>query len=190
MKALILNGSQRGDVAAQKVKAALEGMLAGAGWEAEAVDLADEKIAYCTGCFGCWIKTPGECVVDDYSREFARKVVQSDLMVLVTPVTFGGYSSELKKAMDHLIPDIMPYFVLIDGEMHHARRYDRYPSLLGVGLLSEADEAAAAIFGRLVERNAYNFYSPAYATCTIVRSRTDSLERDLAVTLGKVGVTA
>jgi len=190
MKAFIVNGSQPGDTAAEKVKGALAAKLAGAGWEAEAVDLADKKIAYCTGCFGCWIKTPGECVVDDYSREFARKVVQSDLVVLLTPVTFGGYSSELKKVVDHMIPDIMPYFVLIHGEMHHGKRYDRYPSLLGIGLLPEADEAAAAIFGRLVERNAYNFYSPTYATCTFVRSRMDGLERDLAATLGKVGVTA
>jgi len=49
------------------------------------------------GCFGCWNKTPGTCVMKDDSAKIAKAVVNSDLLIFLTPITFGGYSSELKK---------------------------------------------------------------------------------------------
>ena len=29
------------------------------------IDLSSLNIANCTGCFGCWTKTPGKCVIRD-----------------------------------------------------------------------------------------------------------------------------
>ena len=31
----------------------------------ELIDLSALKIANCVGCFGCWTKTPGKCVIRD-----------------------------------------------------------------------------------------------------------------------------
>lgn len=72
------------------------------GWEVEPFILHDMEIHH-WGCFGCWVQTPGVCVIDDAGRDVARAVIQSDLAVFLIPVTFGGYSSELKKAVDRLI---------------------------------------------------------------------------------------
>jgi multimeric flavodoxin WrbA len=44
--------------------------------------------------------TPGECVIKDAGCDVARDVSHSDLVILLTPMSFGGYSSELKKAVD------------------------------------------------------------------------------------------
>lgn len=33
--------------------------------DAAAVDLSALRIANCVGCFGCWTKTPGRCVIRD-----------------------------------------------------------------------------------------------------------------------------
>jgi multimeric flavodoxin WrbA len=190
MKALILNGSGHGDEAAEQVKSTLKAMLGRAGWTVEAIDTTDKKIATCTGCFGCWVKTPGECVIKDEGRDITRKVVESDLFILVSPITFGGYSSGLKKAMDRLIPAIMPYFVMVHGEIHHKKRYDRYPGMLAVGLLQDRDDVEADIFMRLVERNAINFHSPVHGAMAIERSRVGDCGAGLAALLSKAGVSA
>ena len=29
------------------------------------IDLSSLRIANCVGCFGCWTKTPGKCVIRD-----------------------------------------------------------------------------------------------------------------------------
>jgi len=51
--------------------------------------LSNRTLGSCTGCFQCWLKTPGLCVIDDDGRLLAGKFIQSDLVVLLTPVTFG-----------------------------------------------------------------------------------------------------
>ena len=81
----------------------------------------------CIGCFACWLKTPGICVETDEGRAIAEAVVHSDTVIIVAPVTFGGYSSEIKKAQDRWIPLILPDFGVYHREIHHKPRYDRYP---------------------------------------------------------------
>ena len=167
-KALVLNGMPAAGGAGEALRDALLAELRVGNWENREFILRDEKIAYCIGCYGCWIKTPGECLVDDAGREVAKSLVQSDLVVFLTPVTFGGYSSELKKALDRIIPIISPFFAKVDGETHHVKRYDRYPKMLALGLLPEADDASAAVFKTVHSRNAINAHAPAAAAATVV----------------------
>ncbi len=85
-------------------------------WEAENLILRDIDIAPCVGCFGCWLQTPGISLIDDAAREVTRKIMGSDLVAYVTPITFGGYLSDLKKALDRSIGLISPFFTRIGGE--------------------------------------------------------------------------
>lgn len=141
----------------------LEAEMSSAGYDVEILTLREMEIAHCLGCFNCWVKTPGQCVVEDGSREVARAVISSDLVVFLTPVTFGGYSFELKKALDRIICLVMPFFTRIDGEVHHVPRYVHFPSLLAVGLEAEKNLDTEEIFGKLVTRNAINMHSPAHS---------------------------
>lgn len=81
--------------------------------------LREMKLAHCLGCFNCWVKTPGMCVEADAGRDIAKAVIRSDVAVLLTPVTFGGYSPELKKTFDRFIQLISPFFQMDHGEVHH-----------------------------------------------------------------------
>lgn len=123
--------------------------------------LRDERLAFCQGCFECWTKTPGVCRADDAGRTIAQATIGSHLAVWLTPVTFGGYSSQLKKAVDRLIGLISPFFALIDGETHHEPRYERYPAMLVLGHLPEFDPEQARVFVHLAHRNAINLHAPA-----------------------------
>ena len=163
MYATILNGGPADDSGIEAVQAILAEELGGAGWTLEPIVLRDMAIAPCCGCFGCWVQTPGECVIRDGADRIPRALVRSDLAVLLTPVTFGGYSSDLKKALDRSIGLVSPFFMRIRGEVHHRPRYPRYPRLLGVGTLPEPDADVAQLFRSLVQRNALNMHVPVAA---------------------------
>jgi multimeric flavodoxin WrbA len=109
-------------------------------------------------------------VIDDDGRETTRKAIQSDLLVFLTPVTFGGYSSELKKAIDRTIPISLPYFESYKGQIHHKKRYKKYPKLLVIGVQEPGLEGEET-FLALAERNRLNFRPPTYAAGVFHRDK-------------------
>ena len=175
MHALVLNGALAGDERLRIVEDAVDSTLSASNWIVERIQLRDVFIAYCKGCFDCWVKTPGLCATRDGADDVTRAFVCSDMVVLLSPITFGGYSSELKKALDRSIGMVSPFFTRVEGEVHHKARYARYPALLGIGVSEDRDPEDMQIFARLVGRNAINFHAPAHAVCVV--SRDDSLEQ-------------
>ena len=139
MKAIILNGSRDNDTTGERLRAALQTKLQERGWEVEHILLREKNIGNCAGDFYCWVRSPGVCNVNDDNRDLAASIINSDLMIYLTPVTFGGYSSELKRMVDHQIQNILPFFAKVEGETHHRPRYARYPDFLAVGWLDQAD---------------------------------------------------
>jgi len=175
MRALVLNGALSGDDTLDPIEQVIGATLTARGCSVERVRLRHVFIAYCQGCFGCWVETPGVCTTKDGASRIARELVRSDLLVLLSPITFGGYSSEIKKALDRFIGLVSPFFARIDGEVHHRARYARYPALVVIGVSEDRDPEEAAIFTRLVARNALNFRSPAYSVSIV--SKDDSEEQ-------------
>lgn len=171
MNATILNGALPGDSFVDAIGTALQEALRTAGWTVAPWTLRDAKSAYCLGCFECWTKTPGQCRIADAGRDVAASVIGSDLAIYLTPITFGGYSSELKKVVDRIICLISPFFTHIDGEVHHRARYDRYPVLLGVGVLPAPHPAQEQIFHTLIGRNAINMHVPAHHSAVVYRDQ-------------------
>ncbi len=154
---------------ADAVDVALAPQLTRRGYEIARHDLTAVDVPACKGDFGCWTVTPGICVQGGPHRELARDMFRSDLIVSLTPITFGGYSSALKRQLDHCIPLISPSFTKVDGETHHVPRYKRFPDVLTVGLLEEPDPVAAAVFERLVRRNVLNMHTCRFASACLTR---------------------
>ena len=179
MRAVILNGSHHGDQASAVLHEVVAGELAARGWEVEPFVLRDLQIAFCIGCFGCWERTPGECLVDDAGRDVARAMMRGDLVVYLTPVTFGGYSSQLKKAVDRLNCLLQPFFTAVGGETRHLARYDRYPALLGIGVLAHPDGESERLFTSLVVRNAGNLHARGHAVGVVGPGDSSAAMRDV-----------
>ena len=173
MKAILLDGSGAIDSTGERIRAALAAELQTQGWDVEHIALRDKKIGNCAGDFFCWVRSPGVCNVDDDNRPIAAALAASDLMVYLTPVTFGGYSSGLKRMVDHQIQNVLPFFAKIEGETHHHKRYQKNPDLLAVGWLDAPDAQAEAVFRQLVQRNAINFHSEKFASGVAVASQPD-----------------
>jgi len=164
MKALILNGEELDGLSLNQISKTIKEELKSNNTQVEEILLKEKEIADCLGCFKCWVKTPGICIIDDYGREAAAKVINSDLLIFLSPIIFGSYSFQLKKALDRMIPLISPYFKKVKGEIHHKKRYSKYPSLLVIGIGNEMNEekikTQSEIFKKLAVRNSINFYSP------------------------------
>ena len=62
MKTLVLN------TLGKAVLEQIQTLLPKSGGEMEIVDTTDMKIAHCAGCNQCWLKTPGICMMLNYSE--------------------------------------------------------------------------------------------------------------------------
>ena len=160
MKALILDGFQNVDESIESISKGIIETLKEHSWVVESISLKEYNITPCQGCFECWVKTPGTCKTDDYGRELVNKLVQNDLIIHYTPITFGGYSYQLKKLMDRFIPVLLPFFQKIDGEIHHKFRYESRPSIIVIGYLNKPNKAQEKTFRKLVKRNSLNMGAP------------------------------
>jgi len=166
MKAVFFKGSPPAgrDPLSNRAAAAVSAALKARNWDAKAFALAGMDIQPCRGCFACWVKTPGRCVIQDDEEAILGATAASDRVIWLTPITFGGYSPELKKALDRIIPILLPFFARVRGETHHPLRYPRPRRLLAIGTLKQEDAESEAIFRRLVGRNALNMGDVAAAT--------------------------
>ncbi|MFZ5809519.1 MAG: NAD(P)H-dependent oxidoreductase [Chloroflexota bacterium] len=167
MKIVILDGSTNADGTDVRIRAELLRQLEAQSHTVEIFTLRERKIGNCAGDFFCWVRRPGMCNTDDDNRVIASAIINAELLIYLTPITFGGYSGTLKKAIDHQIQNIAPFFTTLNGETHHTRRYERYPDLLVIGWHSAPNPAAESIFRHLVWRNSLNFYAQAFH-CEIV----------------------
>jgi multimeric flavodoxin WrbA len=181
---VIVDGAGSGDQDLPHILDVLSEVLKGDGARVETFPLREMKLAHCLGCFGCWVKTPGVCVEADAGREIAKAIIRSHTTVLFTPVTFGGYSPELKKMMDRFVQLASPYFAMEHGEVHHPPRYAHRPRLIMVGVQRHPNPHEAHIFKTLAGRTAINFHPPSYAAEAVLATvDADALRRQFQTLL-------
>jgi multimeric flavodoxin WrbA len=106
--------------------------------------VVDMDINYCCGCFGCWVKTPGRCIFNDEMIKVYKSMVKTDYLLFISPLVKGFISSDAKRAMDRIIPILLPYIDFFDGESHHVPRYEKR-SKLGIVLIGEDDMDVKAV---------------------------------------------
>jgi multimeric flavodoxin WrbA len=84
------------------------------------------KIHPCICCFGCWIKTPGQCVIKDGYHNMGTLLSQCRRLIIISQCFYGSYSPFVHNVLDRSIPYLLPYFKTKNGETHHKNRYDNH----------------------------------------------------------------
>lgn len=109
MKVLILNGSPK--VGRSNTLNITKAFVSGfpSDTEVEQVDIYKSDIKPCLGCFSCWSKTPGECVIKDDMQEIYKKIEASDVIIESFPLYFFGMPSGVKAMTDRCLPFMLPY---------------------------------------------------------------------------------
>ncbi len=126
------------------------------------IKLGGQPINACIGCWNCWLKTPGRCVMKDKMVESYIYYINSDTVILLIDTAQGFISHKAKAFFDRTIPHYNPYIEIVDGECHHVARYMKYPDLVfcfdKVGLKNQEEQ----IVEDYLYRVAYQFKSKAY----------------------------
>ena len=89
---------------------------------------APKGVARCTGCFGCLLKTPSECVMHDGKQGIGEMLTNRETVRIISKITYGGFSAPVKRVLDRSISGVLPFFSKRHGRMHHAVRYDTKPT--------------------------------------------------------------
>jgi multimeric flavodoxin WrbA len=190
MKALVLDGSPSTSSALSYSADCLGDDLRDSGWEPVRAVLRDASVASCRGCFNCWATEPGRCGQKDDGLGLTQDLARSGLLVLVTPVSFGGYGSLVKTAVERaILPFLLPLFRRTKGEFHHPLRYGRPLRLLSIGGLPRRDEQSERVFEDLVGRNARNLHSPSHHSMFVYEAMSpDEVEESVKAFIAKAGV--
>lgn len=119
------------------------------------INIAEARIANCVGCFGCWTKTPGKCVIRDDAVNVYPLIAQSNEVLYVSKVKFGGYDTPMKTMLERAIPIQQAFIRLVNGETHHVQRavIPKRATIVGYGALSDREKD---LFRKLIARNAHN----------------------------------
>lgn len=168
------------------VEASVKRLFRGKGEEYSYFKLKDKRILPCRSCGACGFKSPGKCVINDDIHEIMREIATSSIIILLTPVRFGGYSSQLKKVIDRMMPIGMPLYTVKKGHLLHPMRYGD-KALIGIGLAEKDLPSHRENFKLLVNNNALNMLF-SYNKALIYKPSDDGakIEKELATVLREV----
>lgn len=117
------------------------------------------KIHPCIGCFECWIKTPGKCIIlNDSYGNMGELLSTCDELCIITECRYGSFSPFVKNVLDRSIGYLHPYFKIIDGEMHHKKRYNKTLKTKVFYYGNNLTDGEKKTFEEIVGRVAINFY--------------------------------
>lgn len=77
----------------------------------------------CIGCFSCWNKTPGQCVIKDGYENMGVLYHRAGEVHVISRYSYGGFSGFVKNVFDRSLGYVLPQFEVAEGETHHRKRY-------------------------------------------------------------------
>ncbi len=111
MKAIAINGSPRKNWnTAQLLDSAQRG-AASVGAQTELIHLYDLNYRGCVSCFGCKRKgaIPCRCHLNDDLRPVLERVLEADVLLLGSPIYFGGVTGQMRCFLERLAFITMSY---------------------------------------------------------------------------------
>ncbi|MBQ6420497.1 MAG: flavodoxin family protein [Clostridia bacterium] len=126
MNVLVLNGSpkEKSDTFLM-TRAFLKGFNKTQTHEIHLVHAIEKQIAPCKGCFGCWAKADGHCVISDDQNEILDLYKDADVIIWSFPLYCYSMPSHLKAVLDRTIPLVCQRMVAADdGSVRHETLVD------------------------------------------------------------------
>ena len=157
MNVLAINGSPR--LRNSATYHILDHLLSGmreAGASTDLVHLREHTIQPCTGCFSCWVKTPGKCILKDDMAPLLDKMAWADLIVYGTPLYHFNMTGLMKNFIDRTLPLVEPWLIEHPTNPALTTHPHRAPKQRSMFLVSVAGFPEFDHFGPLVETFKYD----------------------------------
>lgn len=113
------------------------------------------NIKRCMGCFSCWAKTPGSCVIKDDAHKIYIDLAKSNRIIYVSNIINGTYDYEIKKVQERMIPVQQAFIRLYNNETHHLQRNNQLKDAYII-VYGDTGKKSLKIFKQLVKRNSLN----------------------------------
>jgi multimeric flavodoxin WrbA len=128
MKIVSINGSPKGEISNTNVmiQAIIDGMKSDS-TDITNIYLSDKNIRYCKGCYSCWFKTPGNCIINDDMKDIINIMKNNDIIIFGSPLYFNNISGTLKVFFDRLTAmggdphnktnnnEVTPHFIMVSN---------------------------------------------------------------------------
>lgn len=85
----------------------------------------DGTIKHCVGCFGCWTKDPGVCILKDKYNKNGALLGHASEVHIFSRCYYGGFSPFIKNVLDRSISYVHPDLRIREGKTHHRLRYEQ-----------------------------------------------------------------
>lgn len=125
------------------------------------IDLSSLNIGNCVGCFGCWTRTPGKCVIRDDAVKVYPLIAESNEVMYISHIKYGGYDTVMKTMLERAIPIQKAFIRVVNGETHHVQRKValKKATIIAYGNICLEEKR---LFEKLVSRNAHNMNFESY----------------------------
>lgn len=123
------------------------------------IRFSDQSINACIGCWNCWLKTPGKCVMNDSMSSHYEDYINSDKVILLMDTAQGFIDHTAKAFLDRTIALYHPYIEIVNNECHHWARYDKYPVMYFFYNTGSLSASETTILEDYLARSAYHYKS-------------------------------
>jgi multimeric flavodoxin WrbA len=79
-------------------------------------------VSPCVGCFSCWVKTPGSCIIKDRANVFPSLIADHDELLIISRLFLGSFSPEVKRVIERSLCYVLPFFGSQGKKTVHIRR--------------------------------------------------------------------
>lgn len=92
--------------------------------ETRQISVSRLDIRPCRGCFSCWNRTPGKCILNDDMAAVIEDLLWADVTIWSFPLYYFSIPGGLKNLMDRQLPMSLPFMSRESESGGHPSRFD------------------------------------------------------------------
>lgn len=90
------------------------------------INVYNETVHSCKGCYLCWFQTPGICFQKDICEDILKAYLKNDIVIYMTKTTLGTIHFKTKNVIDRVsFCSITPMDEYKENETFHVCRYNK-----------------------------------------------------------------